>query len=292
MLNPTKNVSTKICDLILILIAIALSFCSEVKTKQVAAKETSALDQSLIIKNELQPILDAAKVSGSILIYDAQKEVYYSNDFGWANAGRLPASTFKIPNSIIALETEIIENDSTLLKWDGIERGIKNWNQDLIFRDAFHFSCVPCYQDIARGIGDKRMNEYLNRFEYGSMKVDSSNIDVFWLEGDSRISQFQQIDFLKRFNNSKFFISERTKQLMKSLMIIEHNENYKLSGKTGWSIRNGNNNGWFVGYIETKNQVYYFATNIDPKVQFDMQMFAMIRKEITMRALKEIGMIE
>ena len=93
------------------------------------------------------------------------EDVYYSNDFKWANAGRLPASTFKIPNSIIALETGVVENDSTLFEWDGIERSIKNWNQDLLFREAFHFSCVPCYQKVAREISEKRMNVYLNKLE-------------------------------------------------------------------------------------------------------------------------------
>ena len=114
----------------------------------------------------------------------------------------------------------------------------------------------------------------------------------FGLKAIRRISQFQQIDFLKRFNNSKLLISDRTKQLMSSLMVIEENEDYKLSGKTGWSVRNGNNNGWFVGYIETQKQLYYFATNIDPKEQFDMQMFPMIRKEITMKALIELKIIK
>lgn len=226
------------------------------------------------------------------MIYDLEKETYYSNDFKWTKIGNLPASTFKITNSIIALETGVVKDDSTLFKWDGKKRWLKSWEQDLIFKDAFHFSCVPCYQDVARRIGANRMNEYLDKLDYGNMIVDSSNIDIFWLEGDSRITQFQQINFLKRFFESKLPISKRTEKRMKKLMVIEENKNYKLSGKTGWSVRNGNNNGWFVGYIEIESKIYFFATNLSPKESFNMEMFSMIRKEITLKAFKKLNIIK
>lgn len=206
--------------------------------------------------------------------------------------GYLPASTFKIPNSIIALETSVVENDSTLFKWDGEQRSLEAWEQDLIFKDAFHASCVPCYQEVAIKIGAERMIQYLEKLKYGNMKVDSSNLQMFWLEGDSKISQFEQIDFLNRFYHSELPISKRTASIMKRMIVVKANDKYVLSGKTGWSIRNGNNNGWFVGYIELKNRMYFFATNIRPKEQFDMSMFPMIRKDITYKALKEMDVIE
>ena len=112
-----------------------------------------------IVKSEFQSIVDSSNVKGSILIYDLQKDLFYSNNFDWAKIGRLPASTFKIPNSIIALETKVVENDSTLFKWNGEKRAYKIWEQDLIFRNAFQYSCVPCYQEIANKIGEKRMKE-------------------------------------------------------------------------------------------------------------------------------------
>ncbi|MBT7827082.1 MAG: class D beta-lactamase, partial [Bacteroidetes bacterium] len=228
----------------------------------------------------------------SILIYNQKDDEYYSNDFEWAQKGFLPASTFKICNSIIALETGVVENDSTMFIWNGVERNMDIWEQDLIFRDAFHFSCVPCYQDIARQIGVERMNEYLKKFEYGNMKVDSSSIDLFWLEGESKISQYQQIDFLKRFYNKELPISDRTFTIMKRLMLLAEKEEFKISGKTGWSIRNGNNNGWFIGYLEKGSEVYFFATNITPDQEFDLSLFPVIRKDISMKALQLLKIIE
>ena len=120
------------------------------------------------------------------------------------------------------------------------------------------------------------------------MKVDSSNIDLFWLEGNSRINQFQQVDFLKRLYKSELPITQRTEMIMKRTMVIEENEEFKLSGKTGWSIRDGNNNGWFVGYIESQQKTYFFATNVEPKEEFDMEKFPMIRKGVTYRAFEEM----
>lgn len=233
-----------------------------------------------------QVILDSASVEGAILIFDPAKNAFYSNDFEWCRSGHLPASTFKIPNSIIALETGVISDDSTMIPWDGKKRRMEVWEQDLIFRDAFHYSCVPCYQGIARGIGVERMREYLAKFNYGNMAVDSSTIDIFWLEGSSAISQYQQIDFLDRFYRSELPISGRSDSIMKRMMVIEENDTFKLSGKTGWSIRNGYNNGWFVGYLEKENKVLFFATNINPGVEFNMDLFPVIRKEITMKALR------
>jgi beta-lactamase class D len=230
-------------------------------------------------------ILRANKVTGSILIYDAVNADYYSNSFEWAEERRLPASTFKITNSIIGLETGVVEDENTLFKWDGKPRRLDIWEQDLTLQKAFHFSCVPCYQQVARSIGSNRMNTYLTKLDYGQMEVDSSNIDVFWLEGNSGISQFEQVDFLRRFHEEKLPLKPRTFEIMKRLMVLQETDSTVLRGKTGWSIRNGHNNGWFVGYLETNNGVFYFATNIDPQESFNMKLFPKIRMDITMEAL-------
>jgi len=238
---------------------------------------------------EFQDILDSAQLNGAILIYDFREKKYYSNDFSQAKTGKIPASTFKIPNSIIAFETSIVKNDSTWLKWDGVKRNVSNWNQDLRLKDAFHFSCVPCYQEIARKVGTKRMTEFIEKLDYGTMKLDSNSIDIFWLQGKSEITPFQQIDFLERFYTNELPISERTFELMKNIMVIQQNENWTLSGKTGWSVQNQTNNGWFVGYIEVENKVYFFATNIEPTPKFEMKHFSKSRKTVTFEAFKQIG---
>jgi len=248
--------------------------------------------ESRVVIPGFQSIIDSAEVKGSVLIYVLQKNIYYSNDFNWAKVGRLPASTYKIPHSIIALETGVVAGEDSIQKWDGNKKFVKAWEQDLSFTDAFRFSCVPCYQAIARKIGEVRMNRFLARLKFGNMKVDSSNIDVFWLKGESKITQFQQIDFLKRLQNSRLPISKNTARIVKKIMIIERKKNYVLRGKTGWAVRDGNNNGWFVGYMEQGENVFFFAVNINPKGKFNMKLFSKIRMEITYSALKHLKIIK
>ncbi|MBK8981219.1 MAG: class D beta-lactamase [Ignavibacteria bacterium] len=261
---------------------------SDKETESVQTENTGSKEEYRV---EFQQILDSSELEGSILIYDPQSEIFYSNNFQRADSGFLPASTFKIVNSVIAIETGMVESDSTMFKWNGEKRMLPEWEQDLILRDAFHYSCVPCYQEIAIKIGSERMARYLKAFEYGEMKVDSSNIDEFWLRGDSKISQRGQINFLKKFYNSQLPVSVRTYNIMKRMMVINDNDEYILSGKTGWSVRDGNNTGWFVGYIETGGKVFYFATNVEPKAGYKMENFAKVRSQITMDALKKPGIL-
>lgn len=275
----------------LLLFLLILNSCGEQKdAPQTPIEEKETIQTPKQIANQgFQQILDAAKVNGVILIFDEKNNTYHSNDFERANQGFLPASTFKIPNSIIALETGVVENENTIFKWNGERRYLEIWEKDLTFKEALQKSCVPCYQNIARRIGVQRMNEYLKKLDYKSMVVDSSNLDLFWLEGDSRITAMEQINFLTRFYHSKLPISKRTEKIVKDMIFIDKKPTYKLSGKTGWSVRDGNNLGWFVGYIEKGDDVYFVATNVDPKENFDMKNFAKIRLQVLMEATKLMG---
>jgi beta-lactamase class D len=274
---------------VIIGLLISVSCTQPAVNKHKPEKETVLSEVS---RRDFQQIIDSADVTGSILVYDPQTNTSYSNDFNRCDIGFLPASTFKIPNSIIALETGVVENDSTVFKWNGEKRRLLSWEQDLTFKEAFQVSCVPCYQEIARKIGPVRMNEYLKKLSYGNMKVDSSNIDVFWLEGESRISMNQQLDFIKKFYYKELPISLRTWSILKKMMVLENNGIYIFSGKTGWSIRNGNNNGWFVGYLEKENSVYFIVTNIEPREAFNMDLFPKIRTQISLEAFRKLKIIE
>lgn len=270
---------------VFIIIVLLFSCKSEEKSKK------EKVETKFLVNNQFQEILDKAKLEGAILVYDLYKDVYYSNNFDWCKAGNLPASTFKIPNSIIALEAGVVKNDSAIFKWNGESRYLKIWEQDLTFKEAFHYSCVPCYQEVARKIGVERMKSSLAKLNFGSMDVNEMTLDNFWLEGKSKINQFQQIDFLKRLHNSELLISERTDSIMKSMMIMHKSNHYVLRGKTGWSVRGEENNGWFVGYVLVKKNAYFFATNVVPKKNFDMKFFSRERKEVTFKALKVLKVL-
>jgi beta-lactamase class D len=237
-------------------------------------------------------ILDSFQLKGSILIFDNAGNTFFSNDYYWANERNLPASTFKIPNSIIALETGVIQSDTTTIKWNGEKRRLAVWEQDLTFKKAFQVSCVPCYQEIARKIGVDRMKAYLEKFGYGEMIFDSLTLDKFWLEGSPKISQFEQISFLRRFYFSELPVSERTVKIVKNILEVEKTDTFTFSGKTGWGVRSGKNNGWYVGFLETKQNVYFFATNVVPKEGLNIDNFAAARTDATRAAFKALGLME
>lgn len=278
-----------------LLLLLVWTSCSETKVEQndVKTKTEEIVNPApkKVVNENFQKHLDKAHLNGVIVIFDPQTKTYYSNDFKRSEKGYLPASTFKIPNSIIALETGVVEDENTFFKWDGKKRYFKMWEKDMIFKDAYKKSCLPCYQEIARDIGIQRMKDNVKKLEYGNMIFEESSVDDFWITGDSKITAMQQIDFLSRLYYEKLPISKRTYQILKPIMQIDEKPNYTLSGKTGWSKEEDFNLGWFVGYLKKGDDVYFMATNVDPKEDFDMKNFIKIRLEMTKEALKELEII-
>jgi beta-lactamase class D len=268
--------------LLLTLLISILSSCQSHKTENT--------QQASRVSIEFIALSTDNNITGSILIYDSNKNAYYSNDFNWAKIARIPASTFKIPNSLIALELGIVDDANSVFKWDGEKRLFKIWQQDLTLKQAFHYSCVPCYQEIARKIGEKRMNAFVDKFNYGMMDIHADNIDDFWLHGKSKISQFAQIDFLKRLYFSQLPISRRTEHIFKQMFIAKQTDDYTLRAKTGLAVSNGSYNGWYVGYLEKNENIYFFATNINPKDKYH-KSFTKQRKNLTIKALQQLNIL-
>lgn len=242
--------------------------------------------------SELQSYLDSLGFQGASVVFDPIRNTYTGlNPERWSR-GFLPASTYKIPNSLIGLETGVVSGPDMLFPWNGEKRQLKIWEKDMTFREAFHLSCVPCYQEIARQVGADRMRKYVQLFGYGKMDIHEENIDLFWLTGESRISQYQQIDFLRRLYAEQLPLSPGTMTSFKQMMVREETDTYTLSGKTGWAIRDGNNIGWFVGYLETGEDVYFFATNIEPKEGAEMKGFPAARVQLTMKLLESMNLMD
>lgn len=237
----------------------------------------------------LQTILDDARVEGFVLIFDPQSDTYYSNDFEKSSMGYLPASTFKIPHSVIALETGVVAHDSTLIRWNGEKRFLAQWERDMTFQEAFQLSCVPCYQEIAQKIGYERMKHYLSVLDYGLMVLNEEQLQHFWLRGESRIHAFDQIDFLERLHDNSLPVSGRTMASMKKIMLTGDYGSFQLYGKTGLSIQHGKENAWFVGYIENDGKLFYFASQVSPLEDFPLASVTSVRREIIFRAFAKLN---
>jgi len=175
-----------------------------------------------------------------------------------------PASTFKVLNSLIALETGVVTDvDSHVLKWDGVTRQRPEWNMDHSLRTAIAVSALPVYQQIARDVGLERMTSYLNRVGYGTGKITSENLDWFWVLRGFRISAHEQVQFLRRLYLDDLPFSLKTIDAVKGITILERNEAYTLHGKGGWTTDTDPSTGWFVGWIERGNEASVFALNMD-----------------------------
>ncbi len=177
------------------------------------------------------------------------------------DSGFAPASTFKIPNSLFALEAGVISVDDTL-RWDGVQRPVPRWNADQNMRSAFSYSTVWYYQEMARRIGTERMRHFLDTLGYGNGNMEGG-IDRFWLGRGMRITPLEQIAFLQRLVANKVPFTQRVIALVKEIMIVEQKPEYILRAKTGRGGEGLPETGWYVGYVESGEQTHIFALNID-----------------------------
>ena len=225
-------------------------------------------------------------VQGSILIYDSNRDKTYEHNPSRNTQAFLPASTFKILNSLIALETGVLKHELSVLTWDGIKRDIPGVNRDLNMKEAFKASAVWFYQVIARRVGHERMQKWVTKVGYGNQKIGSKeNIDKFWLEGELRITPQEQIQFLRRLYKNDLPFSKRSQSIVKDIMVVEKTPDYTIRAKTGLSRRPGI--GWYVGYLERDNNPYFFAVNIDFRDRKDIAA----RKELMRRCFKDLKLL-
>lgn len=233
--------------------------------------------------SSIKKYFDSAHVSGCFGLFDnSQGQFTIYNLAAFKDSAYLPASTFKIVNSLIGIETGRISNENMVIKWDGITRfygpgdTAVAWNKDLTMKEAFKVSAFPYYQEVARRIGKDTMQHWLDTLGYGQrynkFKI-TDNLDTFWLDNTLKVTADEELGLVKKlyFNQLPFFKS--TQKTVQSVMLQEENANYKLSYKTGWgTARNGDAVGWIVGWVEENRHPYFFVLQIiSGNHQFDMK---------------------
>ncbi|MCW8839331.1 MAG: class D beta-lactamase [Thiovulaceae bacterium] len=242
---------------------------------------STILNLALAKDNNLANIFDKTKLNGTLVIASLNNEVKYIHNKQRSTKGYIPASTFKILNSLIALEEKVIKDEHEIIKWDGKVRSYAPWNKDQTLQSAISVSCIWCYQKFAEKIGNKKYLTYLNNINYGNQKT-GSDIRTFWLDGDIRISAIEQIEFLKQLYKNQLPFKQKYIDITKKILTVEKNKDYVIKAKTGFSGKIG----WYVGYVELKNKVWFFALNAD--VTQDKLKY---RKQIVMEALRSKNII-
>jgi len=217
------------------------------------------------LNQKIEEIFSKADTNASFVLYDMHKEKLIIHNQARTQRRYTPASTFKIANSLIGLETKVVKSVNEHLPYNGPENPfIASWKEDMGLRKAIAISNVPIYQELARRIGLERMKHYLKSFEYGNADTGKA-VDRFWLDGPLEISALEQVDFLKKLVHEQLPISKESQKNVKQILLLESGEDYKLYGKTGWQNAPNSGIGWFVGWIENSQGSYVFALNIDMK---------------------------
>lgn len=245
--------------------------------------------------NSLKKYFDENKVTGSFGLYNngsGRFTIY--NLLQFSDSTYLPASTFKIVNSLIGLETGVVRDDSAIIKWDGITRGRAECDRDMTMVDAFRISCPPWYQELARRVGEKNMQHYLDTLGYAAKRGRFSinnNLDTFWLDNSAKVTADEQLGLVKKLYFAQLPFQNRTQQIVRNMMLIEDNANYKLSYKTGWGTgNNGAQIGWIIGWIEENQHPYFFALQVE-SADRNIDMKA-VRLSILKSIFKQLGFME
>lgn len=237
----------------------------------------------LPIKEDIRPDLETyfQGFDGAFVLYDLKSDRYTRYNPDGCAERLLPASTFKIMNALIALETGVVPDQDFVIPWDGTDYPIAAWNQDHTLKTAFQNSVVWYYAEAAGRIGPQRMQQYIDDVGYGNQTIGD---DLFWLDGSLQISADEQVEFLKRLYHNDLPFSKRAMDIVREIMLLETGSEYQLRGKTGSGQSGDLHVGWFVGYVEENENVYFFALNIQGT---NPEVTGLKAKEILLQILKE-----
>lgn len=211
------------------------------------------------IGSDWKHFFEQAQVDGTMVVLDQRDKAPSTMIYNTARAKRAysPASTYKIPHTLFALDAGVVRDEFQIIKWDGKKRGYPAWNADQNLRSSMRHSAVWVYQQFAAAIGDEREREYMKKINYGN--AATSGKDPFWVKGDLAISAIEQITFLERLYQNKLPFQEVHQRLVKDIMIVEAGQDWILRAKSGWS----GSIGWWVGWVECPTGPVFFALNMD-----------------------------
>ncbi|HEX5514544.1 MAG TPA: class D beta-lactamase [Gammaproteobacteria bacterium] len=235
---------------------------------------------------QISQIFKDAGVAGTFVVYDVGAQRLVGHDQARAKARFVPASTFKIPNTLIGLSTGVVQSADEVLPYGGKPQPFKAWERDMSLREAISASNVPIYQELARRVGLERMQEHVTRLDYGNRDIGAT-VDKFWLVGPLEISAVEQTQFLALLAEQALAFPEEAQRGVAEIIRLEQRENLTLYGKTGWENAPEPGIGWWVGWVRKDGSVYPFALNIDIRQASDASQ----RVELGRASLKALGLL-
>lgn len=247
--------------------------------------EPNLLEEALIAEG-------ISPASSALVIYRLEDEKVWASGGARIRERFTPASTSKIPHTLLAYETGAVTGPDEQFEWDGQKRFLDSWNEDQDFETAFRRSTVWIYQIVVPRIGAERLREGLAAFDYGNADIGGPEmISRYWLEGPLAISATEQVEFLARLARRTLPLSASTYEQAIPVMELGRGEGWALYGKTGWKDVEGQMDiGWYVGWVEQSAGdapgTYVFALNMDMPGGVEQ---APLRRPAVARALRSIG---
>jgi beta-lactamase class D len=210
-----------------------------------------------------------AGVDGTFVLYDVAAGTLTGHDRARAGKRFVPASTFKIPNTLIGLATGAVKDVDEILPYKGPSPAfMKAWERDMGLREAIALSNLPIYQELARRIGLERMREQVARLDYGNKDVGDA-VDGFWLKGPLQISAVEQARFLARLAQDALPFPPEAQKSVREIVRIDQGPGWSLHAKTGWQNAPGEGVGWWVGWVQKEGRTCAFALNMDMRSAAD-----------------------
>ena len=266
------------------LLTLSLAFLN---TGTCSARQTEVAATITESEPALEQLFSDTGINGTFVLYDVTAKRMVVHDQARASTRFIPASTFKIPNSLIGLSTGAVSNVDELLPYGGGPQYLKVWEQDMGLRDAIRVSNVPVYQELARRIGLEPMQEYISKLKYGNGEI-GTEVDRFWLSGPLKISALEQAMFLARLAQGELPLPYEVQQSVREIVQIDQGDDWVLYAKTGWTTTPTPDIGWWVGWLVRDHQVFSFALNIDMIHKDD----AAKRIELGKASLRALGVLD
>ena len=222
---------------------------------------------------------------GSFVLYDLNHDSWSIYDVEHATLRVSPDSTYKIYDALFGLEEGIITSGDSFLPWNGERYPYDAWNADQTLQSAMASSVNWYFQSLDEKLGHARIAEYLQEIEYGNEEL-SDGLSSYWIGSTLKISPVEQVELLIcLYHNSFGFNPENVNAVTEAIRLFS-SDGITLYGKTGTGQVDGQNrNGWFIGYIETTDNTYFFATNI----QAETDATGSNATEITMSILSDMN---
>ncbi|HDD3450126.1 TPA: beta-lactam sensor/signal transducer BlaR1 [Staphylococcus aureus] len=288
LINIKEANLKKQSKLILIFICIFTFFIMIIQSQFLMGQSLTDYNYKKPLQSDYQ-ILDESKNfgsnSGSFVMYSMKKDKYYIYNEKESRKRYSPDSTYKIYLALFGLDRHIISDKNSRMSWNHNHYPFDSWNKDQDLNTAIQNSVNWYFERISNQISKNYTSDQLKRLNYGNKNLGSYK--AYWLEDSLKISNLEQVIVLKNMMEQNNHFSKNEKKQLSSSLLIRKNENYELYGKTGTGIVNGKyNNGWFVGYVITNHDKYYFSTHLS-----DEKASGENAKLINEKILKEMGVL-